>query len=181
MRVERIGEGEADPGDAGSNDRWMRRRSLHPHGLRGDRVTWSWRTVWDRHRDNPDAVRHRDTIVPPEGPARWPNMERTGGCRKPSGRKKFSRASCRLVALATAATIFCAAASISGSVSVRSFGWRRTAMASDFCPRARPCLHRRRRDRRARSCALSAPAAARIRSAAATEAFTTKAKSRSTA
>ena len=42
------------------------------------------------------------------------------------------------VALLTAATIFAAMASISASVSVLSFGCRRTLMASDFLPSGMP-------------------------------------------
>src|SRR6202012_1654071 len=40
--------------------------------------------------------------------------------------------------LIVAAIIFCASASISASVRVASFGWMRTAMATDFLPSGTP-------------------------------------------
>src|SRR5262249_13060 len=61
------------------------------------------------------------------------------------GREKYGKSDGRShvrnvppVAVATAATTFCATASISTSVSVLSLGARRTEMASDFLPSGTP-------------------------------------------
>ena len=166
MWVERIGEGEADPGDA-RFERSMDATQVHPHGSGG--------AIALPGLENGLGPRHRTTRYGPTSRYDWYRQRGPPAGRMESDRRvpqalrpqKFSR-KLPPVALATAATIFCAAASISGSVSVRSFGWRRTAMASDFALGHAPCLQTSKRSTRSIMPCPSAPAAARIRSAAAT-------------
>ena len=101
-------------------------------------------------------------------------------CRSRAGGPLRLLRSTAPVALAAAAVIFFATASISGSVSVWSGACRRTATASDFVPAPSPAARRRRTARPRGSAPCRRPAPRPAGSRPATSSATTKAKSRST-